>query len=134
MNTKNGFIQVPKIGSFVLTGLIENSEGDHYITMYSDIEEVILVQNDKETLKIESSGNILFHGGKTSGLIDAKKLVKELDKNNQILQQILSVITGAPVNEPGNGSPSALQITLKARLTGKALGSFSGIENDRVKH
>jgi hypothetical protein len=38
------------------------------------------------------------------------------------------------INEPGSGSPSALQAALKIALTGQQLGDYSQIEDTKVKH
>ena len=75
-----------------------------------------------------------FNGGDNGGLAITPKLVTELDKTNSLLQSIITVLSGSPVPEPGNGSPSALQIALKAAITGKQLGDYSDIENDKITH
>jgi phage baseplate assembly protein gpV len=43
----------------------------------------------------------------------------EVNAKNQILDSILTILTGPPITEPGNGSPSALQIALQTALENK---------------
>ena len=42
----------------------------------------------------------------------------KVNANNQALNALLEIVNGTPINEPGNGSPSALQAALKLALTG----------------
>ena len=81
-----------------------------------------------------ASGKVELFGKGYGGLIKVESLKDELAKNNQILQAILTIITGATIPEPGNGSPSALQKALQLALTGKQVGDFSNIASDKVFH
>lgn len=117
-------VLIPKIDSFILMGLIGNSNQARYIVTVSEIDKVII---DAET-------SIIINGGVNGGLCKTTTLKQELDKNNEILTAILNVLNGAPVMEPGNGAPSALQVSLKGAVTGKTIGDFSAIENLNVKH
>ena len=69
-----------------------------------------------------------------SGLIIIDKLKAQIDKNSLILNNLLTVLTGPPVLEPGNSAPSALQAVLGALLAGKGTADLSNITNDDVKH
>lgn len=117
-------VLIPKIDSYVLMGLIGNNNQSRYIVSVSELDKVII---DAET-------SIIINGGQNGGLCKTPTLKTELDKNNAILTAILNVLNGSPVTEPGNGSPSALQASLKAAVTGKQMGDFSNIENTNVKH
>ncbi len=99
--------------------LIAIVEGDEATAFMFYAEEVELLQ---------------LNGGENGGLTITPTLVQELNKNNQVLQAILSVLTGTPITEPGNGSPSALQTALSTALSGKELGDFSKIENEKITH
>ena len=115
-NTKNLLIK-PKVGSMVL--IADLSEGlmrDLGIIGWSEVD------------------TITINGGDNGGLTITPTLVQELNKNNAILTALIGVLTGAPIPEPGNASPSALQIALKTAVTGKQLGDFSQIENKKIKH
>lgn len=79
-------------------------------------------------------GEVIINGGNNGGMTITPTLRAELQKNNAILQALLNVINGAPIPEPGQGSPSALQSALSGAVTGRQVGDFSQIENDKVKH
>ncbi len=106
----------PKQGSKVLCGIIENNPNDAFVIRASEVDTVTINKGDN------------------GGLTITPKLVEELNKNNQVLQGIMQILNGAPITEPGNGSPSALQIALKEAISGKKLGDFSQIENEKIKH
>ena len=79
-------------------------------------------------------GEVIINGGNNGGMTITPTLRAELQKNNVILQALLNVINGAPIPEPGQGAPSALQSALSGAVTGRQVGDFSNIENDKVKH
>lgn len=110
----NGFLMVPTVDSLVIISYTDKTTA--FVSMFSYIDRVI------------------FQGGTNGGLTITPELVSNLDKNNQILQDLLTVLTGAPIPEPGNGAPSALQAALSVLLTGKTVGDFSGVENVKFKH
>lgn len=121
--SEKGILVVPKKGSHVLVGLIDNRKESAFVCGYSEVDKVRILCDE-----IELAGSGL------GGLIKIKELKKQLDKNNAILTAILNVLTGGQIVEAGNGAPSALQIALKAVLTGKTVGDFSQIESEKVKH
>ncbi len=75
-----------------------------------------------------------FNGGSNGGLTNTPELKTQLDKTNELLQAIITVLSGSLIPEPGNGSPSALQTALKAVITGKTLGDYSQIEDTKITH
>jgi hypothetical protein len=112
----------PKKDTVCLIGILEGKEA---LTFLINAEDVELVEIKSDTIKI--------NGGEFGGLTITPKLVEELNKNNAILEAILQVIS-TPVNEPGNGSPSAFQFALNTALAGKQTGDFSEIENEKILH
>lgn len=110
----SGFLMVPTIDSLVIISYTDKTTA--YVSMFSYIDKVI------------------FQGGNNGGLTITPELVTNLDKNNAILTDLLNVITGAPIPEPGNGAPSALQAALAAAFGVKDVGDFSAIENVNFKH
>jgi hypothetical protein len=106
----------PNEGANVLVVLVNNSPTDGYVVACDDIDEVV------------------FMNGENGGLTITPKLVEELGKTNQLLTGLIDIINGTQITEPGNGSPSALQAALKGAITGKALGDYSEIENEKIKH
>ena len=114
---------VPEVDSYVLVGLIENRKESAFICAFGKVKKIKLITEDIE-----------LGGANFGGLTKTPELVTQLNKNNDLLTAMLSIINGAPILEPGNGSPSALQTSLKSALTGKSLGDFSNLENEKVKH
>ncbi len=71
--------------------------------------------------------------GEFSGLTKLEDLFTELNKNVAVLSAMTTVMGGASITEPGNGSPSALQAALAGSLAGKQVGNFTAIESTVVK-
>lgn len=118
--TQKSYI-VPKNESWVLVGFVENNETDAFVIVYSQVEEYYLNAN-----------KIVFNEGLNGGFVLIKELKEELSKINNILKPLLSIVTGTPIAEPGNGSPSALQIALGSALRGLTLPTYGNIENDKI--
>lgn len=118
-------------------------EGD--VAIYNEKVSVVL-HEDKIIMKakecqIECEDNVILkadkikiNGDDLGGLIKIEELKKELQKNNIILEILLKICTSSPIPEPGNGSPSAFQSALMSALSGKQVGNFNNIENDKVLH
>ena len=112
----DGLVQFPVEGTSVLVCLIGNDPESGFVAAVDEVDEIVI------------------YGGENGGLTITPKLVEELNKTNELLTAILNVVNGAPVLEPGNGAASVLQAQLKAAITGKGLGDYSAIENEKVKH
>jgi hypothetical protein len=128
--TSTGYIVYPTADSFVMVTFFKKNEA--YVSLVSDIDSLAVNIEDK-TFYIDSEG-ILLNGDEFGGLTKTPELKTQLDKTHALLTQIINIINGAPIAEPGNGAPSALQASLKIAITGKQLGSFTNIENTIVKH
>lgn len=140
-NTDNKIVVYPAVGSIVHLGIIDNNKADTYVTQITEFESVLITNKTAFKLSLNNEGKveldaqeIIFNGGKHKGLIKEPELVNQLNKNNKILASILGVLNGTQIIEPGNGSPSALQIALKSSLTGKPIGDFTNISNEKIKH
>lgn len=72
-------------------------------------------------------------GGDSDNMVRYSTLKSEYDKTKDVLDSILTILTGAPINEPGNGSPSALQAALSGALAGKATGDITGSKIEEIK-
>ncbi len=134
-------IVYPTIGSIVHFGIIENNKADTFITQITEFESILIQNKTKFKLHLNSDGKlnvdaeeIVFNGGQNKGLVKQPELVKELNKNNQLLKAMIAIFNGTPIIEAGNGSPSALQVALKTSVAGKSIGNFSNIENPKIKH
>ena len=154
---QNGFIQIPKKGSIVLISLIEISKyerfssGDYYISMYSELDGIRFIQNNKDILNIDNTGNFLyqdqdkqnilkmandgqitFHKGENKGLVKIDVLKKELEKNTKAIEKIINVLTSWKV--VANDGGGALLTQAGQELAPLQLGDFSNIENDKITH
>lgn len=129
-NKRLGLIQIPKTGSSVIISTLHNEEGDYFVSMFSQVEEVILITEGKERMKVVGD-SIIFDGGENGGLIKIKELKTQLDKNTQAIKKILEAFSSwAPVSQDGGGA-------LKAKvsnLTDIQLANLGNIENDKIKH
>lgn len=126
----DGVVIIPKVDSTVIVGL--SSRIGAFVAMFEDLDSYQIVIN--ETKFLISDGLIKFNDGSFGGLTKSQELKTQLDKTNDVVNTILTILTGSPVNEPGNGAPSALQATLSAALAAKQVGDFSDIENEIITH
>jgi hypothetical protein len=112
------FLIVPEVGSYVIVAerRINKSERQYFIIYCTRAQSIKL------------------NGDQFGGLVKADVLKAELDKTNEVVNAILSIINGAIVPEPGNGANSALQAAIKGAVIGKAVGNFGSIKNDTIKH
>lgn len=127
---KKSLVVIPKVGSYVLIGSIEGQQ-DYIILSVDEAEKVIAHVGDI-TFDILSD-KIKLNGDKHGGLLIEDKLVSELDLVNNILTAIKQVCS-TPINEPGNGAPSAFQATLNGVLSSLKTPSYNNISNNKVTH
>lgn len=112
----SSIVMIPAINSVVLVGIIKNNPSANYLVHAQTVDEIIL------------------RGGSEGGLIKINELRDQMKKDTDILEALLDVIKGSVITEPGNGSPSALQASLKAKIGSKKPGDYSKIENERITH
>lgn len=124
-DVNEGIVIIPKVGSFVLVGLIQNIDVMTFVCSYSEVSSI--------KFKCSDSGVIQLNGDSYE-MVKAQELKGELAKNNQLLESLLSVINGVGIPEAGGGAVSSFQAALKVAITGKSLGDFSSINNNKVKH
>jgi len=117
-----GIVLMPKKGSDVVVGFLDEAEA------------VIVLSSTLDYVEIKTDTEIRLNGDSLGGIVNAKELKTQIDKNTAILNGILSILNGPPIPEPGNGAPSALQTSLKAAVSGKQTANLSNIENTKVKH
>ncbi len=121
---QNGVVAVPEDNSQVLACSIEKNKSLCYVISVEKIKSYLIRVSDLLKLGGDSFG----------GLIKIEELKTQIDKNSDILTNILNILNGSPVTEPGNGAPSALQAALKTVVAGKQTADLSNIENQKVKH
>ena len=91
----------------------------------------ILMVNQADKLLIKCD-HVIFNDGTLGGMVKARELKTQSDKDKAVLNALLNIINGPAINEPGGGAPSALQIALKLALTGKDPGTWDNLENDAI--
>lgn len=129
--TKNGFVQIPKVGSMVLISLIENTDGDHYISMCSDIDGIQLIQDNEEILKIDNLGNVCFHGGENKGLVKVESLVEKLNALEKKVNDFIVDYKGHNHVHPQGPTTAFLTPSVLTALTET---QAADLENGKVKH
>lgn len=108
----NGILAIPAVDSFVIIDAI--NETDFVVVMFSALD------------------SIRFFDGSFGGLTKTKELKAQLDKTNEVVQTLVDVLTGFT---PGSGDGgAALKAYASAQLSGKSLGDFSNIENEKITH
>lgn len=125
-----GILIIPKVGSQVLVGLIDNDERKPYVAMYSELDTVEMVAEGVYSV----NGAAIHMNGDTYDSIKGAEIKAELDKTKTILDALIQVLGGAPIPEPGNGAASALQVALNGAVASLPAPDFSDITNNKVKH
>lgn len=113
-NALTGFILKPSVGSDVTIKMVENDRNMWELSMVSEVDMMYLKGDDWSLVKAET-------------------LKTAMDANKQFLTVFKNLLS-TPINEPGNGAPSAFQAALNAALSSLDLGDHSGIDNTNVKH
>jgi hypothetical protein len=127
----DGLFIKPKIDSVVFIGYTKREAP--YVCLFSEVDSV-LFDVGKSSLEITGDGKIRLNDGALGGLTKTLELVAQLNKTNSLLQALITVLSGPPIPEAGNGAPSSLQALLAAALTGQQLGDYSQIENTQIIH
>lgn len=119
----------PKVGSLALVGAIHNGEACFMISC-EEIEEIELI--DQSGFKVSlNDGLLLINGEEFGGIVNAKELKSQVDKNTLILEKIQTVFSGwTPAPNDGGASLKAL-VTAFTTLQRADLGN---IENPKIKH
>lgn len=146
LNTSNTEAYISSFGEvekviirFSNTAFVELSE---QVFRYKNGQTEVNFTSDQQSFKVGEmsfemkADKILLNGETGGGLLNITELKTEWNKNKAVLDALLQIFTGAPINEPGNGSPSALQLALKTTLAGKQTGRFEepSLVNKKVMH
>lgn len=113
----SGIIPIPKIGSYVLIGVVGRSDNDAFVLLCDHIESYTI-----------HCDNINLNGDANGGLVMINKLLNSLNRIEQMHNELVATFN-AHVHS-GNGvitaPPSHSQITQPTQL--------SDLENTKVKH
>jgi hypothetical protein len=113
-------IQIPTVNSACLMIFRDNNIGQPQLLMVDKVQQLLI------------KTQVIFNDGKLGGMVKAKELQTQSNKDKAILDALLNILTGPPINEPGNGAPSALQTALKGVLSGKSSGVWNALENSQI--
>lgn len=90
-------------------------------------------EGDEETyIYLKDDGTIEI-GGASDNMVRFAPLKEGYDKTKDVSDAIVTILTGPPINEPGNGAPSALQAALSSALSGKSTGDIDDSKIDEIK-
>lgn len=108
----NGFAIIPAVNSKVIVMMISKEVG-------------VVVAVDTVT-------KIIMNGGAEGGLIKVNELKTQLDKTNEMVTALANSLTGfIPVSSDGG---AALKTYASGQLSGKSVGNWDSIENDKIIH
>ena len=128
-------IEIPAKNSICTICFRDNNIQRPQLYQVDQCDKILIKVGNKadgfQTLQISKDG-FVWNDGKNGGLVLAPELKMQSNKDKAILDALLSIINGTPINEPGSGSPSALQAALKGALTGKQSGTWNNLENKKL--
>lgn len=119
----------PKIGSLALVGAIHNGEACFMISC-EEMEGFELT--DQSGFKVSlNDGLLLINGEEFGGIVNAKELKKQVDKNTLILENIQNVFSSwTPVPNDGGASLKGLVTSFVSLQR----ADLANIENTTIKH
>lgn len=144
---------VPTVGSMLALGMLNGDDNRPIILACEQINRFEFRRNkiaihasvdpddetkDEVTVTVGNSSLriaqdvIEFNGAQNKGLVLYEPLRESLLKINQFLEAMNSVISGSPIAEAGNGSPSAFQTALRSALSGRSLDQYDNIANEKI--
>lgn len=144
---------VPTVGSMLALGMLNSDDNRPIILACEQIDQFEFRRNkiaihasvdpndetkDEVTVTVGDSSfcitqNVIeFNGAQNKGLVLYEPLREGLLKINQFLEAMNSVISGPPIAEAGNGSPSAFQAALRSALSGRSLDQYDNIANEKI--
>jgi len=122
INNQASIIEVPKLNTNVLMTFRDGNINRPQILMIHQLDKLLI---NCETV-------VEFNKGNLGGMVKAKELQTQSNKDKAILDALLTIINGPPITEPGNGAPSALQAALRGVLSGKQSGVWTALENTKI--
>lgn len=127
----NGFeFKKPAVGSSCLLGIIQNNSAMTYLIDAKEIEEYLIV--DKTGFKIIlKDGKLSLNGEQFGGVVKAKELKIQIDKNTQAISSLQQILNSwVPVSNDGG---AALK-SLVSSFVSLPKADLTNIENETIKH
>jgi len=132
--THPGDYSLPPVGAAVLCAIPPGTRGDGFVlgTFYTDEAKP---PGSMGAGKRSIAGDDLRLGASdaSDAVALAPKVKDNADRLHDHLEALERVIQGAPIPEPGNGAPSALQAALQAALAASPLPDVGDVAAGKVK-
>jgi hypothetical protein len=119
--SQEGVLILPKVGSFVLVGLINNNPNSNYIVSFSEVDDIWL-----------QSPTIKLNGDANGGLVQIEYLLERLNSLEDILADLILKYDAHTHPVPKPAGPTGLPAVLSAQAPGKTVRA--DLENDKVTH
>ena len=121
---KSGMVIKPQVNTDVLVLFIDNTKTNGAVVMVEQTDTIELMGNEFDGLP------------KVNSVVEK---MNNLENDLNTLKNALGTLLATPVNEPGNGSPSAFQIAMKTALLNYNGQQFvntvkADLENEKVLH
>ena len=123
-----GMIKIPAVDSVVYVTFI--SKDLAFVSLIAELTKVSIKIKDI-SLTIDEE-QISLNGENLGGIVDAKELKTQLDKNSGAIDQILNAINNSVTGVSDGGA--LLQTNMKLIIAGAKTADLSNIENEKVKH
>lgn len=119
----------PVVGSKCLIGIIEKSNNG-FLIIADEIEAIEIY--DKSGFKWTLNNGLMeINGDSFGGIVNAKELKLQVDKNTALLNQIKTMFQSwTPIPEDGGAALKALS----GSLISMPVADLSNIENTKIKH
>lgn len=129
---KQGMIIIPKIGSFVVLGMLENQSNNYMILGYTEIKKLKITTENNGTMELTDLGEIFLNGNNLGGLVKWLNLKIELEKEKVRVDTIIQAFQTAPTAaQDGGATFKTGLVTATSALTAP---SYNNLENTKVKH
>jgi len=116
-----GVLVVPKLGSYVLVGLIDNKIESAFVCGFGEVDKVRIMCDDIE-----------FNGGEFGGLVKSQEVANEVNELKDEINALKNIInTWLPVAADGG---LALKTLLTTWLNPMSLALKENLENEKVTH
>ncbi len=120
---ETGILIYPKIGSYVLVGLIDNRPESSFVVAYSEIDKIRLL--DLNLLEL--------NGNNKGGLVISEEVANELNAIKQDINNLKQIFSGWTV--AGGDGGSALKLAASTWMTSMLSNTVkTDLENQKVTH
>ena len=129
----NGFILIPTISSIVMLVCAEKigENAEYIVVMPSKIDKINLKIDNVQKLKI-TKGLIEFNGGGLGGMVEIAKLQTQLNKAEQSITQLKSILSSwTPVPNDGGAALKAVISSWAAQALAQT--QITDLENPKIK-